>query len=64
MPPATTQRLDKTPTPFDIVNTVQVADLSQVNESLKRLAESPLENVKLDRNKIQSAAAEVLRPRI
>jgi len=46
---------------LQLAETSPSADLSQVKESLKKLAESPLENVKLDRNKIQSAAAEVLR---
>jgi HEAT repeat protein len=37
------------------------ADLAAVRESLKKLSESPLENVPLDRNKVKSAAVEVLR---
>jgi hypothetical protein len=37
------------------------ADLSQVKDALKSLAEAPLENVIIDRNKVKSAAAEVLR---
>ena len=37
------------------------ADLAGVKESLQELADSPLENVLLDRNKVKSAAAEVLR---
>jgi HEAT repeat protein len=37
------------------------ADLSRVKEALKSLAEAPLENVMIDRNKVKSAAGEVLR---
>lgn len=38
-----------------------VADLSSLNDSLQKLATSPLENVTIDRSKVKSAAAEALR---
>jgi hypothetical protein len=37
------------------------ADLTSVKESLTRMTESELETVSLDRNKVKSAATEVLR---
>jgi HEAT repeat protein len=46
---------------LQLAETNRGADLTQVKESLKTLAGSPLENVPIDRNKVKSAAAEVLR---